>query len=50
MNNGLKIGYAYDLMTSALAGFGGGSHEVYLSYSMDLGKNRNKKYKSVRYL
>jgi len=50
MNNGLKIGYAYDLMTSALAGFGGGSHELYLSYSLDLGKNRNKKYKSVRYL
>lgn len=50
MNNGLKIGYAYDLMTSALAGYGGGSHELYLSYSLDLGKNRNKKYKSVRYL
>jgi type IX secretion system PorP/SprF family membrane protein len=50
MNNGLKIGYAYDLMTSALAGFGGGSHELYLSYSLDLGKNRIKKYKSVRYL
>lgn len=50
MNNGLKIGYAYDLMTSALAGFGGGSHELYLSYSLDLGKNRNKKYKSVRFL
>jgi type IX secretion system PorP/SprF family membrane protein len=50
MNNGLKIGYAYDLMTSALAAYGGGSHELYLSYSLDLGKNRNKKYKSVRYL
>ncbi|MBA4408265.1 MAG: type IX secretion system membrane protein PorP/SprF [Bacteroidota bacterium] len=50
MNNGLKIGYAYDLMTSALAGYGGGSHELYLSYSLDLGKNRIKKYKSIRYL
>jgi len=50
MNNGLKIGYAYDLMTSALASYGGGSHELYLSYSMDLGKNRFKKYKSIRYL
>ncbi len=50
MNNGLKIGYAYDLMTSALASYGGGSHELYLSYSLDLGKNRFKKYKSVRYL
>ncbi|HZL10111.1 MAG TPA: type IX secretion system membrane protein PorP/SprF [Prolixibacteraceae bacterium] len=50
MNNGLKIGYAYDLTTSALSGYSGGSHELYLSYSFDLGKNRNKKYKSVRYL
>lgn len=50
MNNGLKIGYAYDLMTSALASYGGGSHELYLSYSLDLGKNRFKKYKSIRYL
>jgi type IX secretion system PorP/SprF family membrane protein len=50
MNNGLKIGYAYDLMTSALSSYGGGSHELYLSYSMDLGKNRFKKYKSIRYL
>ncbi len=50
LNNGLKIGYAYDIMTSALAAYGNGSHELYLSYSIDLGKSRNKKYKSVRYL
>lgn len=50
MNNGLKIGYAYDIMTSALAAYGNGSHEFYLGYSLDLGKNRSKKYKSVRYL
>jgi type IX secretion system PorP/SprF family membrane protein len=50
LNNGLKIGYAYDLTTSALSGYTGGSHEIYLSYSLDLGKNRNKKYKSIRYL
>ncbi|HET6556054.1 MAG TPA: type IX secretion system membrane protein PorP/SprF [Prolixibacteraceae bacterium] len=50
MANGLRIGYAYDIMTSALAGYGYGSHEFYLGYSFDLGKNRNKKYKSVRYL
>ena len=50
LNNGLKIGYAYDIITSALSGYTGGSHEIYLSYSLDLGKNRNKKYKSVRYL
>jgi len=50
MNNGLRIGYAYDIITSALAGYTGGSHEFYLNYSFDLGKNRSKKYKSVRYL
>lgn len=50
MVNGLKIGYAYDIMTSALAGYGNGSHEFYLAYSLDLGKNRSKKYKSVRFL
>jgi type IX secretion system PorP/SprF family membrane protein len=50
MNNGLRIGYSYDLVTSALAQFTGGSHEIFLNYSIDLGKNRNKKYKSVRYL
>ena len=50
MNSGLKLGYAYDLTTSAMFGYSGGSHEIYLSYSLDLGKNRNKKYKSVRYL
>jgi type IX secretion system PorP/SprF family membrane protein len=50
LNNGLKIGYAYDIGTSAVSSYSGGSHEFYLSYSLDLGKNRNKKYKSVRYL
>jgi len=50
MANGLKIGYAYDIMTSALSGYGNGSHEIYLGYSFDLGKNRSKKYKSVRFL
>jgi type IX secretion system PorP/SprF family membrane protein len=50
MNNGLKVGYAYDLITSALSGYTGGSHELFLSYSIDFGKSRNKIYKSVRYL
>jgi type IX secretion system PorP/SprF family membrane protein len=50
MNSGIKVGYAYDLVTSALFGHTGGSHEIYLSYSFDLEKNRSKKYKSVRYL
>jgi len=50
MINGLRIGYAYDIMTSALSGYGYGSHELYLGYSFDMGKNRSKKYKSVRFL
>ena len=50
MANGLRIGYAYDIMTSALARYGDGSHEIFLGYSFDLGKNRSKKYKSVRFL
>jgi type IX secretion system PorP/SprF family membrane protein len=50
MANGLRIGYAYDIGTSALSSYGNGSHEVYLGYSFDLGKNRSKKYKSVRFL
>jgi len=48
--NGMRVGYAYDIMISALSGYGFGSHELYLGYSFDLGKNRNKKYKSVRFL
>ena len=50
MNNGLRIGYAYDIITSALSGYTGGSHEIFLNYSVDFGKRRDKKYKSVRYL
>ena len=50
MANGMRIGYAYDIMTSALGSYGNGSHEIYLGYSFDLGKNRSKKYKSVRFL
>jgi len=50
MNNGLKIGYAYDIGTSALSTSSSGSMEFYLSYNIDLGKNRSKRYKSIRYL
>lgn len=50
MANGMKIGYAYDIGTSALSSYGEGSHEFYVGYSFDLGKNRSKKYKSVRFL
>ena len=48
--NGLKIGYSFDLVTSAIGRYGYGSHEIFLGYSLDLDRNRNKKYKSVRFL
>jgi type IX secretion system PorP/SprF family membrane protein len=48
--NGLRVGYSFDLVTSALGRYGYGSHEVFISYSVELEKNRSKKYKSVRFL
>ena len=50
MLNGLNIGLAYDITTSALGRYGYGSQEIYLRYSLDLGKGRLKKYKSIRFL
>lgn len=48
--NGLKVGYSFDLVTSAIGRYGYGSHEIFVTYSVDLEKNRNQKYKSVRFL
>jgi len=48
--NGLRVGYSFDLVTSAIGRYGYGSHELFLSYSVDVEKNRSKKYKSVRFL
>lgn len=48
--NGLKVGYSFDAVTSAINYYGWGSHELFISYSIDLEKNRNQKYKSVRFL
>ena len=48
--NGLRLGYSFDLVTSAIGRYGYGSHEIYLSYSLDVEKNRSRKYKSVRFL
>lgn len=50
MGNGLKVGYSFDLVTSSIGYYGWGSHEIFVSYSLDLEKNRNQKYKSVRFL
>lgn len=48
--NGLRIGYSFDLTTSAIMRWGYGSHEVFVGYSVDIERNRNRKYKSVRFL
>jgi type IX secretion system PorP/SprF family membrane protein len=50
MLNGLRVGYSFDLVTSAIGTYGYGSHEVFISYSIALDKNRNQKYKSIRFL
>ncbi|QGY43807.1 type IX secretion system membrane protein PorP/SprF [Maribellus comscasis] len=50
MLNGLKIGYSFDLVTSAIGYYGFASHEFFVTYSIDLEKNRNQKYKSIRFL
>ncbi len=48
--NGLKVGYSFDVVTSAIGRYGYGSHEIFIGYSLDLEKNRTRKYKSIRYL
>ena len=50
LQNGLKIGYSYDLNTSVLSNYNSGSHELFLSYSVLLNKNKGQKTKSVRFL
>ena len=50
MINGLKVGYSFDLVTSAIGYYGFASHEFFVTYSIDLEKNRSQKYKSVRFL
>ncbi len=50
--NGLKIGYAYDLVTSKLKTPSSGSHEIMLGYCFEIGldKKSPQRYKSVRFL
>lgn len=50
LENGLQVGYSFDLVTSAIGRYGLGSHEIFVSYSLDLERNRNQKYKSIRFL
>jgi type IX secretion system PorP/SprF family membrane protein len=49
--NGVKVVYAYDFLTSQLNRYGGGSHELTVSYSFSLTVPRGtQRYKSIRYL
>lgn len=49
--DGLKIGYAYDLQTSALAKKSNGSHEILVNYCFKIGVEKPpQKYKSIRFL
>jgi Bacteroidetes-specific putative membrane protein len=48
---GLSIGYSYDISTSAVAGYSGGSHEIFLGYTKKIGTaSVSKRQKSVRIL
>ena len=48
--NGLRLGYSFDLVTSAIKRNSLGSHEFFVSYSIDLERSRSQKYKSIRFL
>lgn len=48
--NGLQVGYSFDLVTSAISRTGFASHEFFIGYSIDLERDRTKKYKSIRFL
>ncbi len=50
LTNGLKLGYSFDLVTSAIGYYGFASHELFITYSVNLERNRNQKYKSIRFL
>ncbi len=48
--NGLKVGFGYEITTSALGRYSYGSQELFLNYSINLGRSGQKKYKSIRFL
>ena len=50
LQNGLKLGYSYDISTSALSAYNSGSHELFVAYSIAFNKKKTHKYKSVRFL
>lgn len=49
--NGVRLGYAYDFITSEIGKHSGGSHEFMLTYSYSISMEAKKqKFKSVRFL
>lgn len=49
--NGVRIGYAYDFITSNIANYSGGGHELMVSYGFKINTDKTpQKYKSVRFL
>jgi type IX secretion system PorP/SprF family membrane protein len=48
--NGLNFGYAFDLNLGGMFGQGATSHEILVTYSFNIDRKRDMKYKSVRYL
>lgn len=51
LKNGLKIGYSYDVVTSAIRSYNIGTHEITLRYGFKLNNEKiPMKYKSIRFL
>jgi hypothetical protein len=51
LEQGLSIGYAYDISTKTTGGYSGGSHEIFLGIARRLETAKvSKKQKSVRIL
>lgn len=51
LNNGLRIGYSYDINITQMSEANNGSHEIMFGYSFDMSlEKRKKQYKSVRFL
>ncbi len=49
---GVRVGYSYDISTSAIAAASNGSHEVFASYNikLNIGPKTKNKHKSIRIL
>ena len=47
----LKIGYSYDYFTTEIQKYGGGAHEILVSFRFSIStEKRNNQRKSIRYL